>query len=64
MNVVLLVCMECFQGSSCLTENFVPESECKGSANFRTCKQIQEKNYKKGDIFSSYDKNKPALRAF
>ena len=34
IDVVLLVCMECFQGSSRLNENFVPESECKGRAFF------------------------------
>ena len=38
IDVVLLVCMECFQGSSCLTGRsnaaFIPESECKGKAFF------------------------------
>ena len=45
IGVVLLVCMECFQGSSCLTRNcavaFVPESEYKGKTNFRTAKIFQ-----------------------
>ena len=42
IDVVLLVCMECFQGSSCLTGRsnvaFIPESGYKGMAIFHTTK--------------------------